>query len=610
MNQRSVQQRPWTDNGSPKSKIRFPVGSNSERSRLSTRARFLVKVTKTPIRPTNVTVNGIPESSEHVPELLPSMPPIVVRMKAKTMKGPKQPPRNSIPMLQLAIGTSKPNSMTRAFLTGSSLTLESPRGLTGAAAERIRLQLLAEEEAARLAEEEAARKRREKWVSVRDYDAADATAMSCKRGDVFHTVGPAERDGWVTCIKKRTGETGELPAAYLAKMSGRKYWKLAQDRIVALIRKEQALEQIQLEKWLDVVRELKQKHKDDSERVEQRERRARAAAQAARAAQADDEADRLAAERALLLRAEADAAARLQSERDKQIMQNAQADTDERFPDFDERKDAKAKRKAKFRALPPVEKSVLPLPTATSSKSSVMEYASETMGAGRSQFYKFIWCNKLKHHIDAHITKEELGEALRVVNADLITETQIMYCLLALDTVSKAANNAPFDFRMFCVVAALSERVHAVEGMMDGAMGALDFRDENALQLKILKARKLFYLSDGAMETGCMTFEELEHVCLAGHIDMEMAEQLVDMVEDSGGHEVQFLDFLSYLPLFIQASSNIQSNPLAFKKQTRLSRAAGGGKGKWTNTFKDMVKKQQNISGMSLVNQIGPKIDF
>lgn len=52
MNQRSVQQRPWTDNGSPKSKIRFPVGSNSERSRLSTRARFLVKVPhKTPIHP-------------------------------------------------------------------------------------------------------------------------------------------------------------------------------------------------------------------------------------------------------------------------------------------------------------------------------------------------------------------------------------------------------------------------------------------------------------------------------------------------------------------------------------------------------------------------------
>lgn len=589
------QQRRNHHGNSRKSKKRlpwFPVGTTP--NTIKARAGYAVKLpsTRDPIKPSTVTMNGVQEALTKVQALIPSMPAIVVRMKPKKMAVLRLPSRNSIPMLQLAMGNAKPESAARAFLSGSVLTLTGRWDIAGSAAD---LNRAAGEEARLQAAEEAARKAREEWVATRTFRPDVAAGMSCEKGDVFHSVdAAAERTGWVKCVKKATGEVGELPAECLKRLSdlGNRLmktgmWRVAQSAIIAQIRKERDIEKIHFEKWLSVVRETKKKAQTDSER----ERRTRAA-----------EAARLAAELAAQqyaeqLRLDAEAAERLRLERKAAAATKAVAE------DVNAMVAEKKKKKMRFKALPNPVKRRSP-PPAEVEKSAVMEYASETLHAGRQQYYKFVWCNKLAHGIDEHITKDELIEALKIINGNLITENQIQFCLLALDSVVEAANNAPFDFRMFCVVAALSERVHAVEGMIGSAMGSLDFNDGHSLQLKILKARKLFYLSDGAMESGCMTFDELEHVCLAGHIDMEMAEQLVEMVEDSGGSEVEFLDFLSYLPLFIQASSNIQSNPLGFRKQARLSRAAGQRKVP-KKTFKGMVKKQQNLAAMSLVNNVG-----
>jgi len=616
--------------GTPKSKVRFPVGSmasNNKKLQLGSRARFLVKLAKKQVRPiTIVAMDGVSKVQERS-ELIPLMRPIVVRMKPKHIKSKRQQQsRNSLPMLQLAMGAAKPNSVKRAFMKGSGLVLKSPWELTGSAAEREELRRLAEEE-------EAARLLNENWVAMQDYKAADETSMSCNKGDIFHSVQAAETEGWVRCTNKATGEVGELPAACLKKLVnmvvGPKFWKMAQDKIIAQIRREREIEKFHFEKWIANLRDAKRKHREDSEHAD-RVRMASDAAEREKMARAE-EAAQLAAERAKQLRLDyaKNAIGKVKflnkaiskddkKQRGKPKVMLAPQEVAAKVAKVVEKRETKKKKKR--RALPKSKSPEAAAAPLQPSQSAVMEYATETLGGGRSQFYKHIWCNKLEHDIDENITKLQLIDALKVVNSDLITETQIKFCLLALDTVSVASNNAPFDFRMFCVVAALSERVHAVESMMDGAMGALDFSDENTLQLKILKARKLFYLSEGAMASGCMPFDELEHVCLAGHIDMGMAEQLVVMVEDSGRTEVEFLDFLSYLPLFIQASSNIQSNPLGFERQQRLSRASGstgsqrpeevGSIGLKSWSFRSMVKKQQSLSKLSLVDQVGPQLEL
>jgi hypothetical protein len=43
-----------------------------------------------------------------------------------------------------------------------------------------------------------------------------------------------------------------------------------------------------------------------------------------------------------------------------------------------------------------------------------------------------------------------------------------------------------YNYKMFCTIAALSERVKSLDGMLEKMMDGLDFRDANALKLKIM----------------------------------------------------------------------------------------------------------------------------
>lgn len=208
-------------------------------------------------------------------------------------------------------------------------------------------------------------------------------------------------------------------------------------------------------------------------------------------------------------------------------------------------------------------------------ESEVMRYASETMQlGGRADYYEHVWCNRCGHTKEEVVSKEQLTTALRMVNSDLISPNQIKFCMLALDiVVDTSMGQTVFNYRMFITIAALSERVTAMDEMLAGMLDSLDFRDARALKLKIMKGRQLFYLAEGAKTSGTMSFDELENICAAGNVDMAVADDLVQAVEEDGRPEIEFLDFLTYLPMFMQVQSDITNNPLGKVDTTRrLSR--------------------------------------
>ena len=169
-------------------------------------------------------------------------------------------------------------------------------------------------------------------------------------------------------------------------------------------------------------------------------------------------------------------------------------------------------------------------------ESEVMKYASETMQvSGRSDYYEHVWCTRLQHTKAEIVSKDQLFDALRMVNSNLISPNQIKFCLMALDiVVDTSMGKTAFNYRMFCTIAALSERVTAMDDLLAGMADSLDFRDARALKLKIMKGRQLFYLAEGAKTHGTMSFDELEQICAAGNVDMTVADDLVQAVEDDG----------------------------------------------------------------------------
>jgi hypothetical protein len=171
-----------------------------------------------------------------------------------------------------------------------------------------------------------------------------------------------------------------------------------------------------------------------------------------------------------------------------------------------------------------------------------------------------------------------------LVASNNISENQIQFALMALDLVQETSlggpggepgpseGRLPYDFRLFCTIASLSERIVALDSVV--GLESLDFSDGKALHLKVVRARQLFHLSEGAQSTGTMSFEELESICLAGNVDMTFADNLVDSVTKRGGsfEQIEFLDFLSYLPLFIEVHEAIKANPMGANSTKRLNR--------------------------------------
>jgi len=199
--------------------------------------------------------------------------------------------------------------------------------------------------------------------------------------------------------------------------------------------------------------------------------------------------------------------------------------------------------------------------------SQVTQYADMTANhdADKLKWYLHIWTVKLKHAEDEEVNLDQFKEALRVANRKLITDEEIQFCMSALDIVHDASHHeVPYNYKMFVTLASLADRVKSLEHIMVGHISKIDYGNAKGLEHKILEARKLFYLADGAKTTGMMSFEELEDICSAGGINGEVVDDIINQQMKDGSDGIDFLDFLSYLPLFIKVQEDIANNPLSF----------------------------------------------
>lgn len=113
------------------------------------------------------------------------------------------------------------------------------------------------------------------------------------------------------------------------------------------------------------------------------------------------------------------------------------------------------------------------------------------------------------------------------------------------------------NFRMFSVIAALSERVVGLDRMVRDMVNYTDFR---AMETKMDACKHMFYLLDETRD-GLVPMDNLMYQVRAGRISPEHEKVIIDRFSEDGKLYVDFLDFLTYLLLFLEIHETINENP-------------------------------------------------
>jgi hypothetical protein len=176
--------------------------------------------------------------------------------------------------------------------------------------------------------------------------------------------------------------------------------------------------------------------------------------------------------------------------------------------------------------------------------------------------YEHVWTNVLRHTPEQVLANEEqMLLAMQAVNRN-ITPNDFQYCRLALGIADEASQKKlALTFRLFCVLAALSERFQSAQ--YPGKDGVMEEHNGQMIELKISQARTLFYLSDGAKQDGVMSLEEFHQTCLAGQVHSSVSQAILGSLDEQGKDCLEFLDFLVYLPVFLRAHDSMLNNPFA-----------------------------------------------
>ena len=155
---------------------------------------------------------------------------------------------------------------------------------------------------------------------------------------------------------------------------------------------------------------------------------------------------------------------------------------------------------------------------------------------------------------DGMVNHKEVEFGIRAVNNSMLTNKEVGY----VDTVLDVRGTPEINFRMFAVICALSERVAALDVMVKTMINKMDTR---AMEQKMQGCKDMFYLLD-EKEDGFVEMEMLVREVRAGQITQEHEDLIVNKFSENGKCFVDFLDFLTYIPLFMEIHDTINSNPL------------------------------------------------
>ncbi|XP_052242011.1 titin-like isoform X5 [Dreissena polymorpha] len=149
---------------------------------------------------------------------------------------------------------------------------------------------------------------------------------------------------------------------------------------------------------------------------------------------------------------------------------------------------------------------------------------------------------------------EDVMIALRGVNNRLTeAEEEYLYRVLEL-TGYKITHGA--DFKMFSVLAALSQRITMLDKWMKNLIGQMDFK---ALEMKMFKCKTLWECNVDR-ETNKISIDQLCVDLRAGGVSMEHELEVREKLAHL--HALDLLDFLTYVPLFIMIHQSVVQNPL------------------------------------------------
>ncbi|XP_071854254.1 uncharacterized protein [Apostichopus japonicus] len=152
----------------------------------------------------------------------------------------------------------------------------------------------------------------------------------------------------------------------------------------------------------------------------------------------------------------------------------------------------------------------------------------------------------------------EFEKLLQQINGNLITEKECQFIFHILELPSRYRLN----FKLFAVVAALSEKVSRLEPFIRKLINQMDF---DALDVKMQRAKELFHLLEEedvfGNRTGEIPVRNLAYELEAGGLKEDHIQMVTDKFDREDKGVVDFLDYVTYIPLFIDIHDSIVSDP-------------------------------------------------
>ncbi|KAL5015365.1 hypothetical protein ScPMuIL_009635 [Solemya velum] len=164
---------------------------------------------------------------------------------------------------------------------------------------------------------------------------------------------------------------------------------------------------------------------------------------------------------------------------------------------------------------------------------------------------------KLHPQPDFDIELNEIEGALQQINNNLLTNKELEYLYQILNLPGRRRLN----FRLFSIVAALSEKVTQLDPILRKLLNKLDY---NALNVKMSRCKELFSLlqDDEIVPNGNALASTLKVELIAGGMTPEHTIYVLNKFNRDGKGLVDFLDFVMYIPLFITIHERIVKDPL------------------------------------------------
>ncbi|XP_068133034.1 uncharacterized protein [Hyperolius riggenbachi] len=143
-----------------------------------------------------------------------------------------------------------------------------------------------------------------------------------------------------------------------------------------------------------------------------------------------------------------------------------------------------------------------------------------------------------------------------IVPTNALSDAEEFYVYRILEIVDYYVTDGLTDLRLFAVMASLAQKIAALDSFMRSLIDHVDFK---ALELKMYKAKQLFLCNIDA-ESKTISVEQLLVELKAGGISREHEEAA--QLQLSHIKNLDILDFLTYLPLFVLIHNSVISNPL------------------------------------------------